>query len=209
MPQGSSRRTRFVRVRRRRAASPAETSAPTENLFFGEQAAVHADRVWHGQQGLQDIATMLWLPSYARLFELEYTLNELECGGGGYQLQPSTYRARLRGEPAERYDARRRQQRRDEMAIALHANNQQRWSPSLLARSISYFRSTSVFIHGTETRQRRMASQPVSRAWRPQPRPRLCPRLYVGARDARARTSCTRAHEMHARTHAQSTPTHP
>ena len=43
------------------------------------------------------------------------------------------------GEQQARYDRRRRIQQRDEMAIRLHANNQQHWSPSLLARSVAYY----------------------------------------------------------------------
>ena len=63
------------------------------------------------------------------------------------------------------YDRRQRSQRRDEVAVALHANNQQHWSPSLVARSIAYFgkssRSSSRFIQHNETKQRRIASKPT------------------------------------------------
>ena len=90
--------------------------------------------LWHGRTGLQQIAQLLWIgPDYNDLFELEFELNSSAIGGGGYQLPPSTYRVRLRGERAILYDARRRRQQRDEMAIALHANNQQRW---LVARPL-------------------------------------------------------------------------
>ena len=48
------------------------------------------------------------------------------------------------------------------MAIALHAANQQRWSPSLIARSICYYKSASSFITRTEGAQRQLASRPVT-----------------------------------------------
>ena len=77
---------------------------------------------------------------YSALFEAEIMKNEAACGAVA-ALLPSSYRARrLRGEAAERYDKRRRNQLRDEMAIKLHANNQQHWSPSLVARSVALVR---------------------------------------------------------------------
>ena len=124
--------------------------------------AAVAPRLWHGRRGLEQIAQLLWLPEYERLFEVEYALNLEEAGGGGFDLQPSTYRARLDGERAERYDRRRRQQQRDELAIALHANNQQRWSPSLLARSVAYYGKQSTFVAAEEGHQRRIASRPTT-----------------------------------------------
>ena len=91
----------------------------------GKEATQVPPKLWHGPAGLAQIAQLLWLPSYDRLFELELELNEQACGGGGglLQLPPTTYRARLSGERAQRYDSRRQRQRRDELAIALHANN--------------------------------------------------------------------------------------
>ena len=98
------------------------------------------NRLWHGRFGLQQIAQLLWLPTYHALFMFELEHNERMCVGTGTQLPPSTYRARLQGERAERYDMRRQRQRRDELAIARHANNQWAWSPSLLARSVAYYK---------------------------------------------------------------------
>ena len=116
----------------------------------------------HGRERLRQIATLLWSPCYRALFDLEYEVNSRACGGGGYTLQPSTYRARLHGERAENYDSRTRARKRDEMAIALHANNMQHWSPSFVARSVSYFNLTSSWIQTEESRQRRLASQPTT-----------------------------------------------
>ena len=48
------------------------------------------------------------------------------------------------------------------MACALHSNNMQHWSPSLLARSVAYFGRISSVISNEETRQRRLASQPTT-----------------------------------------------
>ena len=112
--------------------------------------------------GLQWIAKQLWLPDYAHLFLEEFERNLKAVGGIGFQMAPSSYRARLHGESAERYDWRRMQQQRDQIAIALHANNQQHWSPSLLARSVAYFNLTSEVIQEEEARQRRLASRPTT-----------------------------------------------
>jgi hypothetical protein len=79
------------------------------------------------------IAPRLWVSDYRALFAQEMVENAAACNGGGYQLPPSTYRARLKGERAENYDWRMLQHKRDEMAIALHNANMQHWSPSLLA----------------------------------------------------------------------------
>ena len=158
-------RRRFAPPRRRRETD--HTARVDELHERGEAdaaqaASARALRLWHGTAGLQHIAQSMWSADYTALFEAEYELNLLACGAAGYQLPPSTYRARLKGEAAERYDWRQRQQKRDEMAIALHANNMQRWSPSLLARSVAYFNLTTVFMHGEETRQRRLASRPTT-----------------------------------------------
>ena len=164
-------RKRFAPPRRRRVSSSApadlEKSESLDKLALTE--ALEASEAfeapmcrWHGTHGLKQIALDLWAPDYSVLFEAEFAYNSLACGSGGYDLLPSTYRARLHGEAAERYDWRRKQQKRDEMAIALHANNMQRWSPSLLARSVAYFNLTTAFMHGEETRQRRLASRPTT-----------------------------------------------
>ena len=168
---GEHMRKRFAPPRRRRVSSSApadlEKSESLDNLALTE--ALEASEAfeapmcrWHGTHGLKQIALDLWAPDYSVLFEAEFAYNSLACGSGGYDLLPSTYRARLHGEAAERYDWRRKQQKRDEMAIALHANNMQRWSPSLLARSVAYFNLTTAFMHGEETRQRRLASRPTT-----------------------------------------------
>ena len=156
------RRRRFTAVRRRGAPAAQVENIPADVLPV---AAPSWSQLWHGTAGLQQIAQLLWLPSYDELFELEFEVNSAACGGGGFALPPSTYRQRLRGESAQRYDHRRRMQTRDQMAIELHANNMRRWSPSLLARSVSYFTRTSEFTHLEESRQRRMASQPVTLAF--------------------------------------------
>ena len=157
-------RKRFAPPRRRResaaASSDQEMSESLENCVLLQ--AQPAPQRWHGVCGLNEIAAQLWAPDYSVLFEIEFNFNALACGDGGYDLAASTYRARLKGEAAEKYDKRRLHQKRDEMAIALHANNMQRWSPSLLARSVAYFNLTTVFMHAEESRQRRLASRPTT-----------------------------------------------
>jgi hypothetical protein len=145
MVNSVSRRNRLVPQRRRRVnieerAEPMLAEMPQS-----------AQRTWHGPEGLREIAKLLWLPCYAKLFAFEYEANRAECGDG-FELQPTTYRARLKGEAAAIYDERRHHQQRDQMAIALHCNNQMRWSPSLLARSVSYFNSATAWMQAEEGR---------------------------------------------------------
>ena len=159
MGKGVSRRSRFTAVRRRRAGGSGEAATqeavsgtPIENDVDGVATGEAHDlwpHIWHARKGLQQIAHLLWLGCYDDLFRFEYEHNARECGGGGYQLQPTSWRRRLHGDAAARYDAHRQSQRRDEMAIALHANNMQRWSPSLMARSVCYFNLTTAFLHST------------------------------------------------------------
>ena len=59
-----------------------------------------------GSAGLQYLAKLLWVPDYTQLFLMEFKQNLQAVGGGGFQLPPSSYRARLQGEAAERYDLR-------------------------------------------------------------------------------------------------------
>jgi hypothetical protein len=165
-----SRRTRFTHVRRRCSSR----KVPPAN--GGGEGSDEAD--WHdelegvtwqsacvamnGTMRLHAIAAQLWRSDYRELFALEYEQNKREVGGAGLDLTSSTYRRRLHGERAELYDQRRRQQERDQLAIALHANNQQHWSPSILARSVAYFNIVSDTIEKTEARQRRIASRPTT-----------------------------------------------
>ena len=163
-------RRRFSLPRRRRKSSSALDQGKTTELMelSDSEAQFHHDVEadcgidWHGTKGLEQIASMMWAKDYSVLFEKEYEYNLRACGGGGYDLPPSTYRARLKGEAAESYDWRLRMHKRDEMAIALHANNMRRWSPSLLARSVSYFNLTTEFLHAEESRSRRLASRPTT-----------------------------------------------
>ena len=109
------------------------------------------------------IAAAFWAPDYTQIFDAEFAENERLCGGAAAALPLTSYRARLKGDAAHRYDQRRRNQQRDEMAIRLHSNNQQHWSPSLLARSICYYAKASRFVQKNETKQRRIASKPTVR----------------------------------------------
>ena len=116
-----------------------------------------------GLSQLQRIAIALHSSDYTDLFAAEYEDNAyaFAAGAGAFALPPTTYRARLRGEKAELYDRRRKLQVRDQMAIALQANNERHWSPSMLARSLTYFTSSTIWQRSIEERQRRIASQPT------------------------------------------------
>ena len=52
---------------------------------------------------------------------------------------------------------------RDQLAIALHADNMRHWSPSLVARSVAYFTLTTSWMHhvGVQKRSRRQAVEHV------------------------------------------------
>ena len=83
--------------------------ASVEEPIQVELEGVRGVRDWHGAHGLKQIALLLWSSDYSYVFDEEYNINLNACGGGGYELPPNTYRARLKGEAAERYDWRRRQ----------------------------------------------------------------------------------------------------
>ena len=99
--------------------------------------------------------------AYDELFESERLANQ-QLLPDRAALAPSSYRRRLHAEDALKYDRRRRNQQRDEFAIALHANNQRHWSPSMIARSVAYFRKTNRLVRRTEASQRRLASWPTT-----------------------------------------------
>ena len=72
------------------------------------------------------------------------------------------------------------------MAVALHANNMQHWSPSLLARSVAYLPLTTSWMHSNETQQRRLASRPTTHKFlrlmrdvRPEPRWEVGKHVFV------------------------------
>ena len=106
----------------------------------------------------------LWAADYRAVFEREYEALRARCGHG-YALPPSSYVARLSGEQRALYEQRARRRERDQMAIALHANNMRHWTPSLLARSICAFSSNTQFTRAIETQQARQASAPSTWAF--------------------------------------------
>ena len=175
-PGGKRRRTSWDAVQRRSTAlsRSCPLTADTRDREVNSctdaaQEAVAGARVEHVLEPiieeplLELFAKAFWATDYEDIFEAEMKENELLCGGSASELPASSYRRRLQGAAAEEYDRRRRNQRRDEMAVRLHANNQRHWSPSLLARSIAYFGKSSRFIQTNETRQRRIASKPTVR----------------------------------------------
>ena len=135
-----------------------------------------------GSAGLQYLAKLLLVPDYTQLFLMEFEQNLQAVGGGGFQLAPSSYRAMLQGEAAERYDLRRMQQQ----------------------RSVTYFNLASEVIQKEEGRQRRLASRPTTFQFLRLMRDCRCARA--------ARRACCRACAglpcVHARAHPH-TPHHP
>ena len=115
---------------------------------------------------LESIAADLWVGSYSALFSAEMATNARLLGRGDGSTATvhvrSSYRARLRGEKAIEYDRKQLRRERDQMAIELHGANMRFWSPSLVARSISYFNLTTNWQHRVESGQRRLASPPTT-----------------------------------------------
>ena len=178
-PAGKRSKTAWDAVRRRTrpawaadrgcsdAASPDELHDDTETGTLAQSdASMEVADSWFGalRAKMRLIAAAFWSSDYTPIFDAEMVDNERECGGEAAVLAPTSYRCRLKGAAAERYDRRRRNQKRDEMAIRLHSNNQQHWSPSLLARSITYYGKVSRFVQQNEGAQRRIASKPT--VWR-------------------------------------------
>ena len=111
-------RRHFVPKRRRRSASAPATER-TSSATVEEPPADDAPAspwVSMATAGLEFFAKLLWLPEYHLLFWRELEENLKLAGGGPSQMVPSTYRARLHGEAADRYDLRRFQQKRDQLA---------------------------------------------------------------------------------------------
>jgi hypothetical protein len=160
------RRSNWTQKRRKRPDNP--TTAPREDssceypdVGAGESMSASVKLKPMGTAAQQLFAEWLWAPDYTPIFRLEMAVNR-QLVNGQVHMQPSSYRARLKGRAAEVYDERRRLQERDQMAIMLHANNQQDWSPSMLSRSVAYWNQTSTSVQRIEGRQRRLASRPVT-----------------------------------------------
>ena len=199
MVQKVSRRARFTAVRRRRSGSSSaaalgsfetgpEIAAGLQGVEPPAVCAAEPVQLWHAKEGLRQIAQLLWLPCYGQLFQMELLENERALGGGLGAAPVSSYRARLKGEPAELYDKRRMRQRRDALAVELHAANQQRWSPSLIARTIAYHKDASGFIRRIEGGQRRIGSTPI--AWESLRLMRDCEPQPAWARGKHVRRVC-------------------
>jgi hypothetical protein len=166
MPASSCRRRL---TQRRRSSSSAATAVPgsvsTDSVAAGSNDSGIAidcgeeEAPEKGGWSLASIVAALWLPSYVELFAAELEHNRRIVGRYGSALEPSSYRARLKGARAEAYDAKMLRRERDHLAIELHANNMRSWSPSLVARSIAYYHLTSVWQLSVETGQRRLATQ--------------------------------------------------
>ena len=71
MVQKVPRRARWAAPRRRRAAAPIGGVAAEVEQIHEPTATVQTPKLWHGTAGLQQIASLLWLPDYSELFSLE------------------------------------------------------------------------------------------------------------------------------------------
>ena len=148
------------------APTSSDAQQPQDAATVAETATDSMETIASAQKPaasmLELIAEAFWATNLEPLFDAEIAENERLCGPAS-ALPPSSYRRRLRDDAALKYDRRRRNQRRDEMAVMLHCNNQRHWSPSLLARSIAYYGKGSRFVQRNETNQRRIASKPTVR----------------------------------------------
>lgn len=115
---------------------------------------------------LGSIVPALWQPTYEQLFSSELERNRaLATRLGVFVGQPqqlSAYARRLQGERREAWQRKQLVRERDQLAIALHSYNMRLWSPSLVARSITYFTLTTSWLHHVESGQRRLASRPTT-----------------------------------------------
>jgi len=150
-------RHNFVPNRRRRPADADEAAAVTVDADLVSKASALSEHA-----SLAQLAPQMWSSSYEGLFKREFESSLLAVQGSGFLLEPTSYRTRLKGEMAGIYDARMLRRQRDQMAIALHANNQRVWSASLMARSVCYFSSAGSFATREEAAQRRIASKPTT-----------------------------------------------
>lgn len=110
---------------------------------------------------LDEIAGGLWVRDYSAILEAEYHVNRTLCGERLLALIDSTYRARAARAHYPtvfaRYSEKEKRRERDAMAIHMHGQNMRHWSPSLVARSVTYFSDTTCWVRAIETSQRRIA----------------------------------------------------
>ena len=159
-------------TRRRRASSTHTTSHPqppasssaVSHSFQTETEAVSAvvsHQELDEEPVMLQIARQLWSSDYSELFHSEYLHNKSVLGSG-YETQPSSYARRLQGQRLAEYEQRMQGRERDAMSIALHSANMRTWTPSFMARSVTFFGHTTSFTHGIESRGRRLASRPTT-----------------------------------------------
>jgi hypothetical protein len=162
-----SRRARFAPPRRTNREARHGQDAETGGDEVGIVQSAEGLQVEPAPDGsmLKDIALTLWTPNYDHVFQLELERNRaalVSRGGtlGGFGL--TVYAKRLTGHHREVWERRQLVRERDQLAIALHADNMRHWSPSLVARSVSYFTLTTSWMHHVESGQRRLASRPTT-----------------------------------------------
>ena len=159
---------------KRRKAQPAAASSgslpaapvplPAEELA---ETAPHVRLLEAGEPDVLDeeepmmlqIARELWRADYSDLFHDEYVASKAQLGTG-YAAAPSSYARRLQGQRLAEYERRMQGRERDAMAIALHSANMRVWTPSLLARSVTFFANVTGLISSIESCGRRLASKP-------------------------------------------------
>jgi len=115
------------------ASAPPETQQPPEDVL---KAAEIGDEAKPGKRrGIVSFAVDLWSSCYEKFFAAE--LAEVEAFAG--QLPQSSYRARLKGAKAAAYDKKLANRVRQTSASHRRQTNQQIWTHSLVARSLSWY----------------------------------------------------------------------
>ena len=166
----ASRRTAFTQRRRTKQNTQSTAVLDDDDVDIGivQVDEIESNEVTSERCTLECIASDLWATDYEPLFSIEIERNRAllsSTGTSGFthqQFNLSSYARRLRGHQRAAWDQRQLTRERDQLAIALHAQNMRHWSHSLVARSIAYFTLTTSWLHQVESGQRRLASRPTT-----------------------------------------------
>ena len=161
------RRARWAPARRKARTETAERKDDSDDddpsFALDAESVPEPDKA--EESLLQVISRGLWQTSYEAWFQAEVEYNRQLLGRGSAadaSMQRSQYARRLRGDQLAAWRRRQLNRERDQLAIELRSANMRQWSPSIVARSISYFHLTTSWQHQVESGQRRLASRPTT-----------------------------------------------
>ena len=140
MPLLPKRKRSFCPKKTRRAQPVHEPDAASGDVASESEPrdTVHVELEQPLQRRLRDFARALWSSDYRPILAAED-----EAEGGAVHLlgvlEQSSYRRKLHGDKAVRYDARAQKRARGALAQLGRVNNMRRWTFSIVARSLCYF----------------------------------------------------------------------